>query len=68
MHIRKVFLVLAATLGLAACGDTIGEQAVGGAAIGAGVAAVTDGSLGQGAAIGAGANVLYCQANPGKCT
>lgn len=67
MYIRKIFIVLAATAGLAACGNTVGEQAAGGAAIGAGIAAITDGSLGKGAAIGAGANVLYCQANPGKC-
>lgn len=67
MRIRTLGLGLVAALGLAACGDTVGDQAVGGAAIGAGIAAITDGSLAQGAAIGAGANVLYCQANPGKC-
>ena len=40
-----------------ACGDTIGEQAVAGGAIGAGAAVLTSGSLVQGAAIGAGSEL-----------
>jgi osmotically inducible lipoprotein OsmB len=52
---------------LAACGDTLGEQALGGGVIGAGAAALTSGSLAQGAAIGAAGNVAYCQLNPGRC-
>ncbi|QFT57258.1 hypothetical protein FIU94_00355 [Sulfitobacter sp. THAF37] len=64
---RNVVLAVAACGALAACGDTIGEQALGGGAVGAGAAAVTGGSLLQGAAIGAGANLAYCQLNPGKC-
>ena len=60
MSIRNIILALGATAGLAACGDNIGEQ-------GLGAAAVTGGSLAQGAAIGAAANVGYCQLNPGKC-
>tara|TARA_R100000365_G_C2692004_1_gene33539 strand:- start:298 stop:504 length:207 start_codon:yes stop_codon:yes gene_type:complete len=67
MSIRNIVLALGATAGLAACGNTIGEQGLGGAAVGAGAAAVTGGSLAQGAAIGAAANVGYCQLNPGKC-
>ena len=67
MRIRPFILALAATATVAACGDTVGNQAVGGAAIGAGIAAITEGNLAKGAAIGAGANVLYCQANPGRC-
>ena len=63
MSIRNIILALGATAGLAACGNTIGEQGLGGA----GAAAVTGGSLAQGAAIGAAANVGYCQLNPGKC-
>ena len=67
MSIRTIILALGATVGLAACGQNIGEQTLGGGAVGAGVAAVTGGSLAQGAAIGAAANVGYCQLNPGKC-
>lgn len=64
---RNVVLAVAACGALAACGDNIGEQALAGGAVGAGAAAITSGSLLQGAAIGAGANLAYCQLNPGKC-
>ena len=64
---RNLILALAALVGLAACGDTLGEQALGGAAVGAGVAAITSGSLAQGAAIGAAGNVAYCRLYPGRC-
>ena len=67
MSIRTIILALGATVGLAACGNTIAEQGIGGAAVGAGTAAITGGSLAQGAAIGAAANVGYCQLNPGRC-
>ena len=67
MSIRTVILALGATVGLAACGNTIPEQSLAGAAVGAGAAAITSGSLLQGAAIGAAGNVAYCQLNPGKC-
>lgn len=53
--------------GLAACGDTIGEQALIGGAAGVGAAAVTGGSAGTGALVGAAGNVAYCQANPRAC-
>ena len=64
MSIRNIFLALAASVGLAACGGTIAEQGIGGAA---GAAAITGGALLQGAAIGAAGNVAYCQLNPGRC-
>lgn len=67
MSIRKTILALGACAGLVACGDTIGEQAVAGGAIGAGAAVLTSGSLVQGAAIGAGANLVACQAELVKC-
>ncbi|MGZ2258688.1 hypothetical protein [Roseobacter sp. A03A-229] len=67
MPVRKIILTLAACAGLAACGDTLGEQAAGGAAIGAGTAVITGNSALQGAAIGAGANVAYCQLYPSQC-
>ncbi|MFD2739046.1 hypothetical protein ACFSUD_05665 [Sulfitobacter aestuarii] len=67
MSIKNIILGLVACGGLAACGDTLGEQALGGAAVGAGAAAITSGSLAQGAAIGAAGNVAYCQLYPGRC-
>lgn len=60
-------LAVASTLGLAACGDTTGEQAVIGGGVGAGTALLLDTNPLAGAAIGAGANVLYCDQNPGEC-
>lgn len=67
MSASKIILAFVASIGLAACGDTLGEQALGGAAIGAGAAAVTGGSIGTGAAVGAGANVLACQTEVVDC-
>ena len=64
--LKTAALVLALG-GLAACGDTIGEQAVIGGAAGAGTAAVLDGNILTGAAVGAAGNTIFCQANPGKC-
>lgn len=60
-------LVLLSGLGLAACGDTLGEQALAGGAAGAGVAAVTDGDILTGAAIGAAGNAAFCQTYPDRC-
>ncbi|AEI93182.1 MULTISPECIES: hypothetical protein [Roseobacter] len=67
MQIKAIAFVMAAGFSLAACGDSIGEQAVGGAAIGAGAAVITNNGLAKGAALGAGANVLFCQLSPGQC-
>ena len=67
MSIRATFLAILACGGLAACGDTIGEQALAGGAIGAGAAALTSGSLAKGAAIGAAGNLAYCQISPENC-
>lgn len=60
-------LAFAALSGLAACGDTFGEQALYGAGAGAGTAALVDGNIYTGAALGAAANVLFCQQNPSRC-
>ena len=67
MSIKTILLAVTASAGLAACGDTLGEQALGGGVVGAGAADVTGGSLAQGAAIGAGANVLACQSGAVRC-
>ncbi len=60
-------LGLVALLGLSACGDTIGEQALLGGAAGGGTAAVAGGDPLTGAAVGAAANVAYCQTYPERC-
>ncbi|WP_417726133.1 hypothetical protein [Roseovarius sp.] len=52
---------------LAACGDTIPEQALLGGGAGALTGAVVGGSVVTGAAVGAAGNVVYCQAYPGRC-
>ncbi|AXI47472.1 hypothetical protein C1J03_16540 [Sulfitobacter sp. SK012] len=67
MRFKTFTLIAAASLGLAACGDNVGEQALGGAAIGAGIAAITDGDIAKGAAIGAGANVVACNTEIADC-
>lgn len=67
MSLKTLILATAAALSLTACGQTLPEQALGGAAIGAGAAAIASGSLAQGAAIGAAGNVAYCQLYPGRC-
>ncbi|MCG7623093.1 MULTISPECIES: hypothetical protein [unclassified Epibacterium] len=66
---RKSILAafLAGTAVLAACGDTTGEQALYGAGAGAAGAALLNGSLVTGAAVGAAGNLIYCQENPGRC-
>lgn len=67
MGIPKIILALTVAAGLVGCGETVSEQAIGGAAIGAGAAVITSGSVLQGAAIGAGANVLACQTELLRC-
>ena len=52
---------------LSACGDTVGEQALVGGAVGAGTAVVLDGSVATGAAVGAAGNLLFCQTYPERC-
>ncbi|MGR3323147.1 MAG: hypothetical protein ACU0DK_14585 [Pseudooceanicola sp.] len=67
MLIRKITLAVALLGGLAACGDTFGEQAVIGAGGGAATSAVFGGNVGTGALVGAAANVAYCQRYPSRC-
>ncbi|MBO9435798.1 hypothetical protein J7394_16370 [Ruegeria sp. R13_0] len=61
MRISKLFLALATCAGLAACGDTLGEQAILGGGAGAVGAAVLSADPLVGAAVGAAGNVLYCK-------
>ena len=67
-HSRTWILALAACAGLAACGDTFGEQALLGAGTGAAGAVVLDADPGRGALLGAAANVAYCKQYPSRCT
>ena len=67
MHIKTLALAGALCASLAACGDTVGEQALVGAGAGAATAVVLDGKPFTGAVVGAAGNLLYCQTNPGKC-
>jgi osmotically inducible lipoprotein OsmB len=70
MHrIRKMqgIIGLVGILGLAACGQTVGEQALFGGGAGALAGAATGGDPVTGAVVGAAGNVAYCQLNPGRC-
>lgn len=67
MSFKKFIIAGCACAGLAGCGETGTNQALLGGAAGAGVAVIASANPIQGAVIGAGANFLYCQANPGKC-
>lgn len=67
MQIKAFAFAGAALLALGACGNTAGEQALFGAGTGLAGAAITDGNLATGAAIGAAGNVAYCQTYPHRC-
>ncbi|GGE34641.1 hypothetical protein GCM10011360_23130 [Primorskyibacter flagellatus] len=64
---KIIAVAFAGFAGLAACGDTVGEQALAGGGTGAAAAALTGGNVGTGALVGAGANIAYCQTNPSAC-
>lgn len=64
---KTLTLPLAAVALLAACGNTPGEQALLGGGAGAVTGAVIGGDPIVGAAVGAGGNVLFCQAYPHRC-
>lgn len=52
---------------LAGCGDTLAEQGLLGAGAGVATAVVFDTNPVASAAVGAAANVAFCQANPSRC-
>ncbi|MFN3209955.1 MAG: hypothetical protein ACE369_13325 [Roseovarius sp.] len=66
-YLKPLSLCVCAAGLLAACGDTVPEQALFGGAAGLGTAAVVGGSLVTGAAVGAAGNVAFCQVYPEKC-
>jgi malic enzyme len=63
----RITALAAMVAGLAACGDTLGEQAILGAGAGAGTAVALDGDVATGALVGAAANVAYCRKYPSRC-
>lgn len=67
MRSLRILACLGTLAGLAACGDTIEQQALIGGGAGAATALVVQGNPLVGAAAGAAGNMLYCQTNPGKC-
>ncbi len=67
MRTKFFILAIASSLGLAACGDTMGEQALIGAGAGAGAAILLDGDVATGAVVGGAGNVLYCRQYPSRC-
>ena len=66
-NIAKLAAVLGLTLSVAACGDSLGEQALIGGAVGAGASAAAGGDVATGAVVGAGGNVAFCQTYPNRC-
>lgn len=67
MQAKSKLLALALCGGLAACGQTTGEQVIYGAGAGALGSALLDGNILAGAAVGTAANLIYCKENPRKC-
>ncbi|WP_037308165.1 hypothetical protein [Ruegeria halocynthiae] len=61
MRIQRAFLAIAVCAGLAACGNSTGEQALLGGGAGAVGAAVVNADPLFGAVVGAAGNVLYCK-------
>jgi len=61
MRTSRLYLAIAVCAGLAACGDSTGEQALLGGGAGALGAAVLSADPFFGAAVGAAGNVLYCK-------
>ena len=67
MRKSTIMAAIAATLGLAACGDNDLERGVSGAAIGAVGAELTGGNAVTGAAVGGAAGVLCDDLTPELC-
>ena len=60
-------LCVGALCTVAACGDTLGEQALIGAGAGVATSAVVGGNLAAGAIVGSAANVVYCKEFSNNC-
>ncbi|MCP4208537.1 MAG: hypothetical protein GY767_16015 [Shimia sp.] len=66
MRFTAAFSIFA-LIGLSACGDTFGEQALIGAGAGTVAAAAVGGHLAAGAVVGGAANVVYCKEFSQRC-
>jgi osmotically inducible lipoprotein OsmB len=62
-------VAMIAVLGVASCGDTLGQQLLTGGGIGGVAAAATGGDVGTGIVVGAAAGAAFCQTYPNdpKC-
>jgi hypothetical protein len=60
MQFKVRIAAFAGLVALSACGESLGEQAIIGAAAGVGTALLIDGNIGAGALVGAGLNMLVC--------
>jgi osmotically inducible lipoprotein OsmB len=67
MRAIRITAAIGLCAGMVACGDTTTEQVLYGGGAGMVTSALLDGNLVAGAAVGAAANVIYCQENPSKC-
>ena len=65
--LKSIIIPVTLCISLAACGETIGEQALAGGAIGAGAAVLGDSTVSKGIALGAAGNIAFCQLNPSRC-
>ena len=57
-------VAMASVLGVASCGDTLGQQLLTGGAIGGGAAAITSNSIGPDIVLGAAVSAAYCNTYP----
>jgi hypothetical protein len=60
MQFKVRIVAFAGFVALSACGESLGEQAIIGAAAGVGTALLIEGNIGAGALVGAGLNMLAC--------
>ncbi|MFC3615162.1 hypothetical protein ACFORG_15460 [Lutimaribacter marinistellae] len=67
MALARAFFVAGLFGTLAACGDSVGEQALFGGGAGAVAAGAVNADPVAGAALGAAGNILYCDQNPSDC-
>jgi len=67
MAVSRKWVLVAGCLVLGACGQTTAQQALVGGVAGAFGGLVVGGNAMAGAVIGATANVIYCDENPGAC-
>ena len=69
MKTKILAIALTSMLGVASCGDTLGQQLLTGGALGGAAAALTSNSLAPAIVVGAAVGAAYCQTYPAdmKC-